>query len=202
MELQDDFSFETSHVRVTRMRDADVRACVELIVDAFADTPDAKPRAFVLKYLIGATTRRDGEECALVAKSLDDDRLVGFVSVSITANARLEEKNRDMVVPSDAAYLANACVAREARRRGVGGALVRATEALVLDMGGCDVWLHVRTDDVGASALYAKEGYDEVARERAGGVFGALFGGGGAKSSAPRALMRKVIKPGSNFMLS
>ena len=204
MELQDDFSFESSsaRVRVTRMRDADVRACVELIVDAFADTPDAKPRAFVLKYLIGATTRRDGEECALVAKSLDDDRVVGFVSVSVTADARAEEKNRDVAVPSDAAYLANACVAREARRRGVGGALVRATEALVLDMGGCDVWLHVRADDVGASALYAKEGYDEVARERAGGVFSALFGGGGAKSSAPRALMRKVIKPGSNFMLS
>ena len=201
MKLQDDFNFESSRVRVTRMRDDDVRACIDLIVDAFADTPDAKPRAYVLKYLIGATTRGDGEEAALVAKRVEDGAVVGFVSVSITADARPEEKNRDMAVPGDAAYLANACVAREWRRRGVGGTLVRATEALVLEMGGCDVWLHVRTDDVGASALYAKEGYGEVARERAGGGFGGLFGGGGARSSA-RALMRKVLKPGSNFMLS
>ena len=101
--------------------------------------------------------------------------------------------------PSDAAYLANACVAKSRRRRGVGRGLLKAVEALVLDMGGCDVWLHVRADDAAAYALYSGEGYDEVARERAFSL-GGLFGG---KKQSPRVLMRKSIRTdGScNFML-
>ena len=124
---------------------------------------------------------------------------MGLVTTSISAKTRPIERDASVSPPSDAAYLANACVAKSRRRRGVGRGLLRAVEALVLDMGGCDVWLHVRADDAAAYALYSGEGYDEVARERAFSL-GGLFGG---KKQSPRVLMRKSIRSdGScNFML-
>lgn len=81
-----------------------------------------------------------------------------------------------MLLLSDAAYFVNACVAKSRRRRGVGWGLLKVVEVLVLDMGGCDVWLYVCVDDVVVYVLYLGEGYDEVARERAFS-FGGLFGG-------------------------
>jgi ribosomal protein S18 acetylase RimI-like enzyme len=191
------------------MRACDVKECVDLVVDAFADAVDAKPRAFVLKYLIGLANGDDAEETALVAREIvedarasgGDDRgdVIGLVTTSISAKTRPLEKDASMAPPNDAAYLANACVAKSTRRRGVGRGLLKAVEALVLEMGGCDVWLHVRADDEAAYALYSGEGYDEVARERAFSL-GGLFGG---KKTSPRVLMRKSIRTdGScNFML-
>ena len=77
----------------------------------------------------------------------------------------------------------------------------RAVEELVLEMGGCDVWLHVRLDQPAPCALYSGDGYEEVAREKSLGAFASIFGGG--KPSSPRALMRKSLRDdGScNFML-
>lgn len=200
---------DARRVRVERLREGDVRECVDLVVDAFGDGEDAKPRAYVLKYLIGLATREDAEETALVARDVVEDgrdggegalgEVVGLVTTSISAKTRPIERDASVSPPSDAAYLANACVAKSRRRRGVGRGLLRAVEALVLDMGGCDVWLHVRADDAAAYALYSGEGYDEVARERAFSL-GGLFGG---KKQSPRVLMRKSIRSdGScNFML-
>lgn len=210
LELQKSFRHELTlgdarRARVERLRESDVRECVDLVVDAFGDTEDAKPRAYVLKYLIGLANGEDAEETALVARDVVEDgsdargEVVGLVTTSISAKTRPIERDASVSPPSDAAYLANACVAKSRRRRGVGRGLLKAVEALVLDMGGCDVWLHVRADDAAAYALYSGEGYDEVARERAFSL-GGLFGG---KKQSPRVLMRKSIRTdGScNFML-
>jgi len=205
-------------VRVERAREGDVKACVNLVCDAFAGTEDAKPRAYVLKYVVGLVVDDDCEETALVAKrrreggtvSDGDDEggdgdasaseeVVGFVTVSISAKTRPPERDRNMSPPPDAAYLANACVAKSARREGIGRALLQSVEELVLEMGGCDVWLHVRENEPAPLALYSGEGYERVAKEQFN-VFEGIFGG---KRASPRILMRKELRSdGScNFML-
>ena len=55
-------------MRVERAREGDVKACVNLVCDAFAGTEDAKPRAYVLKYVVGLVVDGDCEETALVAR--------------------------------------------------------------------------------------------------------------------------------------
>ena len=165
-----------SGVRVERAREGDVKACVNLVCEAFAGTEDAKPRAYVLKYVVGLVVDGDCEETALVARrraresetggegegEMGDDagangEVVGFVTVSISAKTRPPERDRNMSPPDDAAYLANACVAESARREGIGRALVKSVEDLVLEMGGCDVWLHVRENEPAPLALYTWE---------------------------------------------
>lgn len=205
MALQRAFSFDDADagVRVRRVESSEVRACVDMIADAFADTEDAKPRAYVLKYVIGLAAGEDAEEVGLVARALASDGscgdVIGFVSVSVSSRTRPVEGTREMAAPHDAAYLGNACVRADRRRRGVGKALVRAVEALVLEMGGCDVWLHVRAGEAPAMGLYAEAGYAETARERSFALAG-LFGG---RAPSPRVLMRKELRAdGScNFML-
>ena len=202
-------------VRVERAREGDVKACVNLVCDAFAGTDDAKPRAYVLKYVVGLVVNGDCEETALVARrrragesesdeggggdASTSEEVVGFVTVSISAKTRPPERNRNMSPPADAAYLANACVAKSARRKGIGRALLKSVEELVLEMGGCDVWLHVRENEPAPLALYSGEGYAGVAKEKSN-VFEGIFGG---KRASPRILMRKELRSdGScNFML-
>lgn len=199
-----------SGTRTRKMRESDAKACIDLVYGAFEGTEDAKPRAYVLKYLIGLATGDAADEVALVAERTtttdasegETTEIVGFVTVSISGKSRPEESDRAMSPPADAAYLANACVRASSRRRGVGRALLRAVEALVLEMGGCDVWLHVRLDQPAPCALYSGDGYEEVARDKSlGDKFASIFGGG--KPSSPRALMRKSLRDdGScNFML-
>ena len=55
-------------MRVERAREGDVKACVNLVCEAFAGTEDAKPRAYVLKYVVGLVVDGDCEETALVAR--------------------------------------------------------------------------------------------------------------------------------------
>jgi ribosomal protein S18 acetylase RimI-like enzyme len=200
-----------SGTRTRKMRESDAKACIDLVYGAFEGTEDAKPRAYVLKYLIGLATGDAADEVALVAERTtttttdasegETTEIVGFVTVSISGKSRPEESDRAMSPPADAAYLANACVGASSRRRGVGRALLRAVEALVLEMGGCDVWLHVRLDQPAPCALYSGDRYEEVARDKSLGAFASIFGGG--KPSSPRALMRKSLRDdGScNFML-
>lgn len=197
-----------SGTRTRKMRESDAKACIDLVYGAFEGTEDAKPRAYVLKYLIGLATGDAADEVALVAERTtttdasegETTEIVGFVTVSISGKSRPEESDRAMSPPADAAYLANACVGASSRRRGVGRALLRAVEALVLEMGGCDVWLHVRLDQPAPCALYSGDGYEEVARDKSLGAFASIFGGG--KPSSPRALMRKSLRDGScNFIL-
>ena len=203
--LQRAFSFDDAAVgvRVRRVASSEVRACVDMIADAFAETEDAKPRAYVLKYVIGLAAGEDAEEVGLVARELASDGscgdVIGFVTVSVSSRTRPVEGTREMAAPHDAAYLGNACVRADRRRRGVGKVLVRAVEALVLEMGGCDVWLHVRAGEAPAMGLYAEAGYAETARERSFALAG-LFGG---RAPSPRVLMRKELRAdGScNFML-
>lgn len=182
-----------------RARDDDVRACVDVIVDAFSETEDAKPRAYVLRYVIGLTSREDPEEVALAATDGTSGEVIGFITVSITSRTRPVEGDSRMAPPSDAAYVGNACVRRDRRRRGTGRALVGAAERLTTEMGGCDCWLHVRAGEDAAVGLYRESGYVEVERERVFRLAG-LFGG---KAPSPRVLMRKELRSdGScNFML-
>ena len=49
-------------------RERETKACVNLVCEAFAGTEDAKPRAYVLKYVVGLVVDGDCEETALVAR--------------------------------------------------------------------------------------------------------------------------------------
>ena len=62
-------------MRVERAREGDVKACVNLVCDAFAGTEDAKPRAYVLKYVVGLVVDGDCEETALVARRRARERV-------------------------------------------------------------------------------------------------------------------------------
>lgn len=186
-----------ARVVTSRIDARDVRRCVEILYESFAETNERKPRGVVLKYIIEELEREDGAACALACKDDVTGEVLGFVAVSLREDSREKETNASMAPPRGAAVLANACVSVEARRRGVGTALVRAAEALALEVGGCEVWLHVRVDDDRARALYEKCGYEEVARERARWNLG-IFAGG--KVASPRALMRRTLKPGANFI--
>jgi len=186
-----------SSVTTSRIDARDVRRCAEILYESFAETNERKPRGVVLKYIIEELEREDGAACALACKDDVTGEVLGFVAVSLREDSREKETNASMAPPRGAAVLANACVSVEARRRGVGTALVRAAEALALEVGGCEVWLHVRVDDDRARALYEKCGYEEVARERARWNLG-IFAGG--KVASPRALMRRTLKPGANFI--
>ena len=100
---------DARRARVERLRERDVRECVDLVVDAFGDTEDAKPRAYVLKYLIGLANGEDAEEPALVSRDVVEDgsdargEVVGLVTTSISAKTRPIERDASASPPSDAA---------------------------------------------------------------------------------------------------
>jgi ribosomal protein S18 acetylase RimI-like enzyme len=64
--------------------------------------------------------------------------------------------------PDGIAELTRLHVAAPARRRGIGGAIVRELEARAVDAGRTTVRLDAREDVVEARAMYARLGYREV----------------------------------------
>lgn len=82
--------------------------------------------------------------------------------------------------PAPDAEILTLAVTPEARRRGVGSALVNAAGAAALMRGAASLSLDVADDNTAARALYAKLGFAEVARrnayyERASGRVDALI---------------------------
>ena len=124
---------------------------------------------------------------------------MAIASLSFTARARGDPANGGArsdagagslpPVPTDAPYLCNMAVDAAHRRKGLARALLSACDDLVVEMGGADVWLHVRANDAAATALYESAGYDEMKRESAMRRFFSADGGG-------VVLMRKELVPG------
>lgn len=88
------------------------------------------------------------------------------------------------------AELLTLAVIPEARRRGVGAALVDAVSATALARGAASMHLEVAEDNAAARALYAKLGYEEAGRRQAyyageGGFVDAIV----MKRTLPRPLV-------------
>jgi ribosomal-protein-alanine N-acetyltransferase len=83
------------------------------------------------------------------------------------------------------AELLTVAVIPEARRRGVGAALVTAAGAVALARGAASIHLEVAEDNSAARALYAKLGYEETGRRRA------YYAGDSASVDA--IVMRRVL---------
>jgi len=66
----------------------------------------------------------------------------------------------------DEGEIANLAVAADARRHGVGGALLDSALAAARARGVTDVYLEVRDSNAGARALYASRGFVQIARRR------------------------------------
>ena len=166
---------------VRPMRAADVRALTEVMSGAFKGTPDERPRARVAKYLLDQLEPNPEEICLVAVLGDDDDdddargeedgdasprataTPVAIASLSFTARARGDPANGgarsdagagSLPVPTDAPYLCNMAVDAAHRRKGLARALLSACDDLVVEMGGADVWLHVRANDAAATALY------------------------------------------------
>eukprot|EP00850_Spirogloea_muscicola_P022792 SM000312S11985 [mRNA] locus=s312:89693:91025:+ [translate_table: standard] len=64
-------------------------------------------------------------------------------------------------------YLSNVCVAKSARQRGVGVALIHEAKALASSWGASDMYVHVVADNLPARILYERCGFDIEKEESA-----------------------------------
>ena len=85
-------------------------------------------------------------------KSLGDD-LVGTVEISCRHPYLWQSIDRSHI------YLSNLAVRADLRRRGVAQKLLATSEAIALDWGFHDVYLHVMEDNQRARRLYQRAGY-------------------------------------------
>lgn len=67
----------------------------------------------------------------------------------------------------DQSELGNVAVARDARGRGLGGALVDAVVERVRERGARELFLEVRESNLGAQAVYRERGFTVLSRRRA-----------------------------------
>lgn len=160
-----------------------------LLCRAFAGTPEGRPIKIVTDGLEGALEdyeqghRKGKRGVFLVGTLMESRQIVGTAAVSFCESTREE---LEPVPPKDVAYLSNVAVSTKMRRKGVGRELVRAAEdAARFFSNKRELFLHVRSADPAALALYLSEGYEEFERERS---LSLLF----SKRSA-RLLMRKVL---------
>ncbi|MDQ8165633.1 MAG: ribosomal protein S18-alanine N-acetyltransferase [Gemmatimonadota bacterium] len=72
-----------------------------------------------------------------------------------------------LVAAADEAEIANVAVAPDARRRGIGAALVDHLLAVAEHAGAAAIYLEVRESNVAARALYGAKGFCDVSRRRA-----------------------------------
>lgn len=133
--------------------------------------------------------KSEGQPVAIVSLSFTQDARGGAASSSSKSRSRSSSGAGSLPPPPDAAYLCNMAVRDVHRGRGVAKALLRACDELVTEMGGCDVWLHVRVKDAAAMGLYQDAGYRVTARENA---VARMF----SKDGEGVALLRKELVPG------
>lgn len=132
------------------------------------------PNAALLAPRLPRGTTR-GTSIALVAADKASGRLLAFVELSVRPlDGRVPADMLDdasallrSVLPGplqQCAYLCNLCVAPHARRRGIGSALVRASQAVVGARGwGHDaLYLHVGTYDAPTARLYSSLGFEPL----------------------------------------
>lgn len=124
--------------------------CVAIDVDAFP-------------YPSSRFVSRSGASPVWVARGAHERRLLGFLAAS-------ERRGRDL-------YVEGLATATEARRQGVGRALLRAAIDFAREARAATLSLHVWTGNQAAIGLYRSEGFDvrlRVPRFYAPGVFASV----------------------------
>jgi ribosomal protein S18 acetylase RimI-like enzyme len=67
-----------------------------------------------------------------------------------------------MQQPQKYGYIANLCVHKSARRRGIASALLQVAMKVIQNWGLCEVYVHVNATNKPAQALYTKKGFQVI----------------------------------------
>ena len=215
---EEELEEETSIV-VRAIREKDVSAAAKVFQESFSGSPDEKPRSFVLRYLLEAcvvddddddddkknknnpyevcfvgvtTTIKNGE-----TKEITEGEVISLVSVALDVRSRIVDDPNPP--PSDAPYVCNMAVSSRHRNKGVAKAMLEAIGEFVPSVGGCDVWLHVREVDGKAVRVYERFGFETVKVDEKNPLLNLVMNR--KESRKGRALMRKVLAEGCNFIV-
>ena len=212
---------EETLIVVRAIREKDVSAAAKVFQESFSGSPDEKPRSFVLRYLLEAcvvdddddddddkknkknnpyevcfvgvtTTIKNGE-----TKEITEDEVISLVSVALDVRSRIVDDPNPP--PSDAPYVCNMAVSSRHRNKGVAKAMLEAIGEFVPSVGGCDVWLHVREVDGKAVRVYERFGFETVKVDEKNPLLNLVMNR--KESRKGRALMRKVLAEGCNFIV-
>jgi ribosomal protein S18 acetylase RimI-like enzyme len=210
---------EETIIIVRAIREKDVSAAAKVFQESFSGSPDEKPRSFVLRYLleacvvdddddddkknkknnpyevcfVGVTTTIKNEE----TKEITEDEVISIVSVALDVRSRIVDDPNPP--PSDAPYVCNMAVSSRHRNKGVAKAMLEAIGEFVPSVGGCDVWLHVREVDGKAVRVYERFGFETVKVDEKNPLLNLVMNR--KESRKGRALMRKVLAEGCNFIV-
>jgi ribosomal protein S18 acetylase RimI-like enzyme len=212
---------EETSIVVRAIREKDVSAAAKVFQESFSGSPDEKPRSFVLRYLLEAcvvdddddddddkknkknnpyevcfvgvtTTIKNGE-----TKEITEGEVISLVSVALDVRSRIVDDPNPP--PSDAPYVCNMAVSSRHRNKGVAKAMLEAIGEFVPSVGGCDVWLHVREVDGKAVRVYERFGFETVKVDEKNPLLNLVMNR--KESRKGRALMRKVLAEGCNFIV-
>ena len=209
---------EETIIVVRAIREKDVSAAAKVFQESFSGSPDEKPRSFVLRYLLEAcvvddddddkknkknnpyevcfvgvtTTIKNGE-----TKEITEGEVISLVSVALDVRSRIVDDPNPP--PSDAPYVCNMAVSSRHRNKGVAKAMLEAIGEFVPSVGGCDVWLHVREVDGKAVRVYERFGFETVKVDEKNPLLNLVMNR--KESRKGRALMRKVLAEGCNFIV-
>ncbi|CAK9861723.1 unnamed protein product [Sphagnum jensenii] len=75
----------------------------------------------------------------------------------------------NMQQPQNYGYIANLCVHKSARRRGIASALLQVAMKVIQNWGLCEVYVHVNATNKPAQALYTKKGFQVLEEESSEG---------------------------------
>lgn len=209
---------EETIIIVRAIREKDVSAAAKVFQESFSGSPDEKPRSFVLRYLleacvvdddddddkknknnpyevcfVGVTTTIKNEE----TKEITEGEVISLVSVALDVRSRIVDDPNPP--PSDAPYVCNMAVSSRHRNKGVAKAMLEAIGEFVPSVGGCDVWLHVREVDGKAVRVYERFGFETVKVDEKNPLLNLVMNR--KESRKGRALMRKVLAEGCNFIV-
>jgi ribosomal protein S18 acetylase RimI-like enzyme len=141
---------------------------------------------------VGVTTKTNPE-----TQEVTEDEVISLVSVALDVRSRIADDPNPP--PSDAPYVCNMAVASEHRNKGVAKAMLEAIGEFVPSVGGCDVWLHVREVDGKAARVYERFGFETVKVDEKNPLLNLVMNR--KESRKGRALMRKVLAEGCNFIV-
>ena len=141
---------------------------------------------------VGVTTKTNPE-----TQEVTEDEVISLVSVALDVRSRIADDPNPP--PSDAPYVCNMAVASEHRNKGVAKAMLEAIGEFVPSVGGCDVWLHVREVDGKAVRVYERFGFETVKVDEKNPLLNLVMNR--KESRKGRALMRKVLAEGCNFIV-
>ena len=208
---------EETIIIVRAIREKDVNDAAKVFQESFSGSPDEKPRSFVLRYLLEACVVDDDDdadkknknnpyEVCFVGvttikneetKEITEGEVISLVSVALDLRSRIVDDPNPP--PSDAPYVCNMAVSSRHRNKGVAKAMLEAIGEFVPSVGGCDVWLHVREVDGKAVRVYERFGFETVKVDEKNPLLNLVMNR--KESRKGRALMRKVLAEGCNFIV-